>query len=286
MRRIFVVVFLILCSLPLHASNKKGVGLADREGADRIRALNLSWYYTWSPLPISGVREEMFVPMLWGGERIDSDLRTLMSFGRIPILLTFNEPDKGDQANMSPQYAASVWGDVDRLADRISSPATAEVGGKWLDRFNNEIHSRGFKYAFLAVHLYGPPDADRFLQRLDALYLKYKTPIWITEFAVADWGASKRNCFSVDCKINRYSDEQVLRFMMKVLPELEVRPFVLRYAWFGAGRSVAAREELRTSRLFESDGRLSTLGCFYSNFHWPMNRVAPTTNCDTLRVLP
>ena len=64
--------------------------------------------------------------------------------------------------------------------------------------------------------------------------------------------------------MNRYSEDAVLQFMKEVLPELERRPYVIRYAWFGAGEGMS--EELRTSRLFEADGSLTRLGRFYADF--------------------
>ena len=98
----------------------------------------------------------------------------------------------------------------------------------------------------------------KFLQRLDAVYKHYGKPIWITEFAVADWSARQAGT-------NRYSEEQVMAFMKAVIPELEKRSYVERYAWFGAGRG-SGSEAVRTSRLVDSQGALTPLGRLYASF--------------------
>ncbi len=264
---ILVLIFFIYAIAPsAWASEKKGVGLADLHAADRIAALNLAWYYTWKPFPIEGVPTEKFVPMLWGGKKnqyFDRQIAELRRGGRVPVLLAINEPNKTDQANMSVDEVARLWPEISALADSVSSPAPAGVLGPWFDRFYKVAKSRGLKMDFMAVHLYGPPDAARFLQKIDAVYEKYRMPIWITEFAVADWEAlTKPNK-------NRYSEDEVLDFMKTVLPELEKRPYVVRYAWFGAEDYARTHEEVRTSRLFEKDGSLTPLGHYYAEFAWP-----------------
>ena len=40
------------------------------------------------------------------------------------------------------------------------------------------------------MHSYAPPRADSFLEHVQKLHERYGKPIWITEFAVADWKAT------------------------------------------------------------------------------------------------
>lgn len=262
------------------ASDKKGVGLANLHAADRILALDVAWYYTWSPQPIEGVPANKFVPMLWGGRRFDQNLSELRGIGKVPVLLAVNEPDRPDQANVSVEEVIRQWSQIEPLAKRISSPAPAGVLGPWFDKFHRMATARGLRYDFMAVHLYGPPDPTKFLAKIDAVHAKYGMPIWITEFAVADWDATDKP------GSNRYSEDQVLAFMKTVLPELEKRPFVERYAWFGAGRHSLSHEQVRTSRLFEKDGRLTKLGCFYANFNESASKKLPQANCENAHVQP
>jgi hypothetical protein len=47
----------------------------------------------------------------------------------------------------------------------------------------------------------------------------------LTEFSVADWKATS-------VEDNRYSPEQVLAFLQKMLPWMEARDWILGYSWF------------------------------------------------------
>ena len=84
------------------------------------------------------------------------------------------------------------------------------------------------------------------LERTHALY---KKPIWITEFAPADWKAGPG-------KPNRFSEEQIEHFMREVLPALNKLPYVERYAWFS---SSPESPQLGVSALFDKDGKPDVL---------------------------
>ncbi|MGH7126890.1 MAG: glycosyl hydrolase [Stellaceae bacterium] len=261
--RTSLVVILILAvgalSTAAQASEKKGVGVWEPHAREHLAQLHVAWYYTWTPHPVEGAPPAEFVPMIWGGSNVSVQIKALPR--RVSILLTINEPDEKKQANMSVERVARLWPRLSARADRVSSPAAEHAMGTWIEQFLRIAHRRHLKTSFMAVHLYGGTDAGRFLARLDAIHERYRMPIWLTEFGVADWDAAPWRRKST---VNRYSEEAVLQFMKEVLPGLERRPYVIRYAWFGAGAGVG--EELRTSRLFESDGTLTPLGRFYSNF--------------------
>ena len=241
------------------ASDKKGVGVWEPHAAEHLAELNVSWYYTWKPRPVAGAPAAEFVPMIWGGSQVTTQLRALPR--DVPVLLAINEPDEKKQAHMSVESVARLWPTLARRADWISSPAAEKAMGPWIDHFLQIAHRRRLKVNFMAVHLYGGTDSKRFLARLDAIHERYRMPIWLTEFGVADWDTTPWRRKST---VNRYSEDAVLQFMKEVLPELERRPYVIRYAWFGAGEGMS--EELRTSRLFEADGSLTRLGRFYADF--------------------
>jgi hypothetical protein len=247
-------------------SEKKGVGLAEPYAGGRIEQLNVTWYYTWKPYPLAGAPLEKFVPMVSGergGRLFEEHLAYQKTQGRVPYLLVFNVPNKEQHANKSVAEVIALWPQVEGLADNLSTPAPSNPTRRWFVRFFEKAKELGLKMDFMAVHFYTPPDPELFLNQVDATYRKYRMPIWITEFAVADWAAMDRP------GTNRYSEQQVLEFMSAVLPELEKRPYVVRYAWFGAGDYWLKHEEVRTSRLFEKDGVLTKLGRFYADFSWP-----------------
>ncbi|MCX7092056.1 MAG: glycosyl hydrolase [Methylobacter sp.] len=263
---LFIFVFSISILSPTWASDKKGIGLADLNAAETINALNVAWYYTWSPNPIKGVALEKFVPMLRsrGGRLLDEQVSSFHKQKKVPTLLVLNEPNTKEGDNMSAEDVIRSWPEISSLADNIGTPATAGVFSPWFDKFYKMAKDRNYKMDFMTIHPYSPPDAKLFLNKLDQVYEKYHLPIWITEFAVADFTASKKRCKTV-CE-SKYTEQQVLAFMKEVLPELEKRPYVIRYAWFGAGKASLAHEQVRTSALFDKDKKLTELGKFYANF--------------------
>ncbi len=105
--------------------------------------------------------------------------------------------------------------------------------------------------------------------QLDALWEKYRLPIWITEMGVCEWffqrghGTDIPNFPGTEADTsyvnkNMLSTSDVDAFMRDLIPELESRPYVQGYAWFGAGNF--QKENCRPSRLYfdsltrESDG--------------------------------
>jgi len=258
--RFFIFFVCLILNAAVLASDKRGVGLANLQGGDRIDALNVAWYYTWNPEPIAGVSAEKFVPMIWGGHKLEKQITFLKSQKKSSVLLVINEPNKRKQANMSVHKVIEIWPRLQGLTEAISSPAPAGPLNSWFNKFNKQAKKNNITFDFMAVHIYSSADPVKFLAKVDAIYKKYNRPIWITEFAVADWEAAGKQ------GKNKYTEAEVLAFMQAVLPELEARDFVKRYAWFGAGNYSLKREQVRTSRLFEKDGELTPLGKFYANF--------------------
>lgn len=249
----------LAAAMPAAAGDKKGIaiGQKDANAAETIKRLDARWYYTWNTEPIEQAGSAQFVPMIWSdGAKAD---RQVAQLGRDPkpcALLAFNEPDGRRQADMSVDEAVGAWDRLRPLARRIGSPAAVNALGPWFEGFSARLAEQGKDYDFVAVHWYGAPSAKSFLRKIDDIHDTYKKPIWITEFAVSDWAAR-------DGRKNRYSTEATERFMTTVLPELERRPYVERYAWMGAG---AYREATVTSRLVDDSGALTALGRIYAEF--------------------
>ncbi|MGF6230897.1 hypothetical protein QFZ27_004852 [Inquilinus ginsengisoli] len=251
--------FAIAPVTPAAAGDKKGVAIGPRDGnaAETIRRLDARWYYTWNTEPIAQAGSAQFVPMIWSdGAMADRQVAQLGGDAKLCALLAFNEPDGKRQADMSVDQAVDAWDKIRPLARRIGSPAAVNALGPWFEGFSARMAEQGKDYDFVAVHWYGAPSAKSFLRKIDDIHEAYGKPIWITEFAVADWAAR-------DGRKNRYGTEATERFMTTVLPELERRPYVERYAWMGAG---AYREATVTSRLVDDTGALTALGRIYAEF--------------------
>lgn len=258
---VFIITLLLITTSFVEASDKKGVGIFDLNATNRIKALNVAWYYTWSSNPVKGITPEKFVPMLRSQRgHLQEQISNFRARGKIPILLAFNEPNMARADNISVEQVIQSWPEISNLAQVVGGPATAGAAGPWLDKFYRMAKTRNYKVDFMTIHFYPPPDAELFLRKIDHIYEKYHLPIWITEFAVADQSASEKNCKTL-CE-NKYTEQDVLAFMKQVLPELEKRPYILRYAWFGAGNT----EQVRTSALFDKDDNLTALGKFYAKF--------------------
>ncbi len=107
---------------------------------------------------------------------------------------------------------------------------------------------RAFGYSVaLACYLPCSCDADETMKFLEAVFVRYRRRIWLTEFG---------------CPLT--SNVSVLAsYMAALVPRLEKAHFVFRYAWFSArfpGRPFVAKE----TSLFDRDkGALTPLGELY-----------------------
>jgi hypothetical protein len=226
---------------------KKGAVLSstDPQIVTKILSLNPNWYYTWGTTAILGLENIPFTPMCWGSKSV-SKLGV-----PVPTLLGFNEPDGAAQSNLTPQQAFNLWPKLEEASSRLGSPAiagNASKAGSWLETFSNFNP----KLDFVCVHWYAPPNADSFLKQIDTIHEKYQKPIWITEFAVADWAGKHPGGYDINL---------VSKFMMDACAGLESRDFVERYTWKTRTLSDA---NLGTSSLFNDDGTLTSLGAIYS----------------------
>ena len=214
--------------LPWNYATKRGIGgnFAQKE------ELGLSWFYTWGVSDLESPRID-YVPMCWSG--CDEALvRRIVAKPFLTHVLSFNEPDGKDQANLSPQQAVDRYARILKTGLRVGSPACTEGRWKtWLAEFMKGCRERNYRVDFIAIHWYdwgnwipmkNPSLTDRqidqmvarFKKDIDDCYAKYGLPIWITEF-----NANK----------NRLTDVQI-RFLEKAIPMLEAHPHVERYAYF------------------------------------------------------
>lgn len=218
------------------ASDGKGVGVWEFEGADAaLRQSGADWYYTWSTAP-SGVGSASgaeFVPMVWGADSVtDQALAEAEAAG--PYLLGFNEPDMGEQADMTVEQALGLWPRLEETGSTLGSPAVAtdaDVDGGWLDRFMTGAEQRGHRVDFIAVHWYGSdfrtgPAVEQLRGYLAAVHEKYGKPVWLTEYALIDFSGGTP----------RYpAPERQAAFVTASSTMLSELPFLKRYAWFGLG---------------------------------------------------
>ena len=245
---------------------KKGVAFNlgyESSWQERFVKLNPSWHYSWNweykdNYP-SGVE---FVPMIWGmggltQEKIDY-LNNLASEGTIKNVLTFNEPDLGDQADMTVDEAVALWPLLETLSVPISSPVTSAPLNDWMRTFMNEAVADNLRIDFVAIHIYHKNTPSNFIALVEEVYQTYGKPIWITEFAVRDTNATTSTP-------NKYSEAYVLSFMDEVLNSLDQLDYVKRYSWFDPNSNNPKYPRLATADLISETNVLTALGDFYAN---------------------
>ena len=207
-----------------------------------MQAINSGWYYRWSPdkANLSQPFDAQFVPMIWGGYQANTaTINKIKGYGDTEWVLGFNEPERPDQANMTVAQAISAWQTLSNgfagSGIKLVSPAVADTGGAtggqaWLSSFMSQANSQGLQVDAVAFHWYGastPNDpvgaANSFISRVDSYHNQYNKPVWITEFAIHDWGGN-------------YTDQQIADanriFLDNVIPRLDSRDYVAGYAWY------------------------------------------------------
>lgn len=231
---------------------KKGMSGSDK--VVKIPAVNATWCYTWgSDKPGNTPSNVEFVPMQWGYYGGDNTgwLNGVKSQPGVKSILAFNEPDHTDQANLSVDQAMVGYRYMANLGFPIGSPAAANATGGWMQDFMNRVAGENLRMDYVTVHCY-IRDPWQFLNYIDQVHnLYWQHPLWITEFAPADWSGT-----------NPVSDDEAANFMKIVVPELNRRWYVDRYAWYsGAAHGTWT---LGSAALVDYDGSLTPLGRLYA----------------------
>jgi len=246
--------------VPWENVNKKGFC----GGNDSYRSkFDHSWYYDWTKGVARGQRASgpEYVPMCWD-ERY-AQINDFLAQDQVTHLLSFNEPDGVNQANMPDIVAAvALHKELQKAGLRLGSPACEEQDatgtGRWLTEFMAEADAQGVRVDYINVHWYDwdgvsqnksadPVDiANRLKAYLCNVYKAYRKPIWITEF-----------------NANPARSREVQdAFLQEILPYLDDCGYVERYAYY----------QWNTTMKFVDDvtGELTTTGQIYNDHQSPM----------------
>jgi hypothetical protein len=223
--------------------------------------LKAFWYYTWgTPQPAPSPQNCEFVPMFWGQSNVNAAniaaVQQLKAQGQAKYVLGFNEPDQSGQSNMTVSQALALWPQLETIGLPLGSPATSWPTIQWFSDFMDSVAVEHLRVDFICVHMYVGTDDASFVQTLQQVYNQYHLPIWITEFATADWNAAAPSA-------NQYTAAEALGFMQRLLPQLDSLPYVQRYSWFSGDPTSAA---LWPSALIGSNGQLTTMGSWYAGY--------------------
>ena len=162
-------------------------------------------------------------------------------------------PGTGKNINNTPQ-PSGISGTVPiNISNDRNSPNIVTLNPLiWLDNFliqvSQDYIANPSKYTvrgpfpdFICVHWYGKPNATSFLTYLQNINTKYKLPIWVTEYSVADWGTT----FNATTNTNTHtagedwayptsqnlSTNGTAQFMRQTVQGMNQLSFVERYSW-------------------------------------------------------
>ena len=171
------------------------------------------------------------------------------------MLLGFNEPDLGEQANMTVEQALELWPRLEATGMRLGSPAVACGGadaGGWLDRFMAGAKQSGHRVDFIALHWYGADfirGGRRPVARLPRGRARAVRPADLADRVRAD---------RIQGGTTYPSDAQQSAFVTGATRRLGPLSFVERYAWFG----LPSTRDSGTG-LYRADGTLTAAGRAY-----------------------
>lgn len=215
---------------------KKGLGLSTNMGRNlSLYDMKVGWYYNWGENPSGGTRYEgiEYVPMVWretNANSMKNRVESAKSKG-YKYILTFNEPDLRGQCDLPVDTVYSAWQGLDNMTGiKISSPVTAQWpqnSKNWFQPFMNKLDSTDYDPDFISIHCYpdnygGAGMAEWFIKEVvDWTWETYHKPIWVTEFSTTGQ------------YITATGGNGTKEFWEAVMPELDRRPYVERYAAFG-----------------------------------------------------
>lgn len=248
-------------------SCKRGIAYGHHTDEDlTVLAPTVAWTYNWAYVPDAelgaGTHASLdveYVPMVWGGT-FDVEAMTAAIPPGATTLLGFNEPNFGEQSDLSAAQAAALWPDVEAIADArgltLVSPAVNYCGGDcqdtnpfdYLDDFFAACD--GCRVDRVAFHIYvgcNPPGDNKaqwLIDHVETYKTRFSQPLWLTEFA---------------CTGATGFDQQVA-FLEDAVAYLENDARIERYAWF-SGRF----DGIPYVDLLGDDGELTPLGEAYVN---------------------
>ena len=210
--------------------------------ADRVGAV---WYRSLLPgssLPVP--EDDRFVPTIRGRDVDDATFRAIR-LGRYSALLGFDESDWPTGSDKSDVRAAlEYWPKLVATGKRLGSPAISDDFG-FLDDFMAGARRQGLRVDFIAHHSYSsvsdPEAAAASVAALvDWVHDRYGLPVWVTELGVQP-DASLEGPLLTE------------RFVRAIVPLLQDRDFVERFAWADTGED----------GLLDNKGGLTRLGRVY-----------------------
>ncbi len=226
------------------SGGKRGISFNDASLVSKFGS-SVSWAYNWASTESESLSVD-YVPMMWGLNDVSNFASKV---GSATHVLSFNEPDLGEQANIDPATAATKH--IEGMKGlgsnvQIGSPAVTNgdsqsplMGIPWLNKWF-EACAGNCPVDFVAFHWYATADSfDYFKQHVEdvvaAAAAQGINKVWLTEFQPAG------------------SPEAQASFMKQAVEYLDSNPAVERYAAFMASEGTML-----------TGGSLNALGSAYA----------------------
>lgn len=202
--------------------------------ADMADATNSYWYYNWWHTKPSGAdtANAEWIPLVKYPNNLQNKLDIVTSYDDVDTILVLNEPERADQSDVTVAEALAIWPEFEATGLNLITPAISDnaEGQAWLSSFMSQATANNYRMDGLAFHWYGASTpnnpagaANNFLSRVDHYWTTYGLPVWITEFAMHDWGGNYTTQAMMD------ANEQ---FLDIVIPALENRSYVEAYSFY------------------------------------------------------
>ncbi|KAM5355651.1 hypothetical protein ACJ41O_002297 [Fusarium nematophilum] len=229
-------------------SHKRGLAYNDADLANGFGSgcTNCGWGYNWDSSANGLDSKFNFIPTLWDDTdthtlRFPDNVKTCLDNGAKAIF-SFNEPDNGGQANLTPDKAAASHvkylnkyaGQALISAPSISNSGLAGEGLQWLESFVSacEAQSEKCHYDFCSVHWYSEVEyGETLFEHLEKAHeVCGGKPVWLTEFA--PFG----------------SDEAIAAWLEETIPRLEKLEYLDAYAYWSVaqGSLMASQSDMST----------------------------------------
>lgn len=221
---------------------KRGCAYNDISYCSILNSTQLSWGYNWSPTAGGSLSGLNYVPILQGlmsywTDGWNSAAQASLDSGSTH-LLSFNEPDNPNEANIDPQTAisgyktymmpfagnSSIKLGAPAVSNNGSLEATGDYGLSWLATFLAGSQSAGYQIDVVPIHWYANCNATSLAVQVNAAYKLAQhygftdAKVWITEFGISDGS----------------SDADISSFLQEIMPWLDSQDYVERYSYFMA----------------------------------------------------
>ncbi|GKT98213.1 glycoside hydrolase [Fusarium langsethiae] len=233
-------------------SHKRGVCYNNVDLANTFAASceNCGWGYNWDS-ESGGLDSGLnFIPTLWSDDAVHVDrfasncAKSLANGAK--AIFSFNEPDNGGQAHMTPAAAAAAHikllnpyaGKALIGAPSISNSGLPMEGREWLSSFVEECGDK-CHFDFCNVHWYSEVEyGETLFEHLEKSHeICGGKPIWLTEFAP------------------KGSDDAIASWLEEAIPRLEALDYLDAYSYF----------KVETGMLMTSETEMSKYGSVYAS---------------------